>query len=111
MSLFDDENELIDGSIKEMVEPIVKECINGHVINLQNQIIALNDEIRELRGRLYDLVNHKMVITGPPGMQIRKEPRMSWEEPIEIEYWEVLPITKCPTQLPPDDDRVYNGEY
>jgi hypothetical protein len=107
MSLFDDENELIDGSIKEMVEPIVKECINGQVLNLQNQIIALNDEIRELRGRLYDLVNHKMVITGPPGMQIRKEPRMSWEEPIEIEYWTAPVYTTYPEPLPPDNDGAY----
>jgi hypothetical protein len=107
MSLFDDENELIDGSIKEMVEPIVKECINGQVLNLQNQIIALNDEIRELRGRLYDLVNHKMVITGPPGMQIRKEPRMSWEEPIEIEYWTAPVYTTYSEPLPPDNDGAY----
>ena len=111
MSLFDDEDELIDGSIKEMVEPIVKECLADAVINLQNQIFDLNNVIRELRGQLYDLVNHKIVITGPPGMQIRKETRMPWEELIEVEYWEVLPITKCPTQLPSDDDRVYNGAY
>ena len=111
MSLFDDEDELIDGSIKEMVEPIVKECINGQVLNLQNQILSLNNEIRELRGQLYDLVNHKIVITGPPGMQIRKETRMPWEELIVVEWSEVIPVTKYPTQLPPDDDRVYNGKY
>ena len=111
MSFFDNEDELIDGSIKEMVEPIVKKCLTDVVLNFQNQILDLNNEIRELRGQLYDLVNHKIVITGPPGMQIRKEPRMSWEESVVVEYWEALPVTKCPTQLPPDDDRAYNGEY
>ena len=111
MSFFDDEDKLIDGSIKEMVEPIVKECLTDVVINLQNQILSLNSEINELRGQLYDLVNQKIVITGPPGMQIRKEPRMSWEESVVVEYWEVLPVTKCPTQLPPVVDGAYNGAY
>lgn len=86
MSFFDDEDKLIGGSIKEMVEPIVKECINDQVLNLQNEILCLNNEIRELRGQLYDLVNHKIVITGPPGMQIRKETRMPWEELITVEW-------------------------
>ena len=111
MSLFDDEDELIDGSIKEMVEPIVKECINGQVLNLQNQILSLNREINELRGRLYDLDNQKIVITGPPGMQIRKEPRMSWEESVEVEYWTAPLYTTYSEPLPPDDDRVYNGTH
>lgn len=107
MSLFDDENELIDGSVKEMVEPIVKECINGQVLNLQNQIITLNNEIRELRGQLYDLVNHKIVITGPPGMQIRKETRMPWEELVAIEYWTTPLYTTYSEPLPPDNDGAY----
>lgn len=87
MSLFDEEDELIDGSIKEMVEPIVKECLMDHVINLQNQILALSNEINNLRGQLYSLVNQKTVIIGPPGMQIRRDARMPWEESIEIEQW------------------------
>ena len=109
MSFFDNEDKLIDGSIKEMVEPIVKECLTDAVINLQNQILSLNNEIRELRGQLYDLVNHKIVITGPPGMQIRKETRMPWEELIEVEYWTTPLYTTYSEPLPPDDDRVCNG--